>query len=296
MKKIIVMSVICVLLVLSFTVIVFAESSIGVTASIFDENGEIALGMGYVEVNDVDDDGIISINDALICAHDKYYEGGADEGFNSEESQYGITLTKLWGYNNGVAYGYYHNNGMAMSLLDEVTNGDYISAFVYRDVDFFSDTYTFFGDVQHLEDSVQLTLNCIGFDENWNTVNLPLENAEITVNGNGSGIFTDSEGKCTLDIDKAGKYIISAKCDGMIIVAPIYIFEKEATFSDTEIVFSETAEEENTPDTLYTEDTVSETEYTNAVPASPSTGDSVLYVAVFALISSCTAVIIKKND
>ena len=41
----------------------------------------------FIELTDADEDGTLTINDAMIIMHDEYYEGGAAEGYGSSVSQ-----------------------------------------------------------------------------------------------------------------------------------------------------------------------------------------------------------------
>ena len=97
-----------------------------------------------VELSDVDGDGAVTINDALIKAHDDNYEGGSAAGYGSSVTQYGLGMTKLWGIENGGSYGYFVNDNAAFALTDPVEDDDFIYAFVYTDTTYFSDAYSFF--------------------------------------------------------------------------------------------------------------------------------------------------------
>ena len=161
MKKIISLAL-C--MVLSFTLFgfsVFAEVPPHVVyVSISDENGALVLAYGSVTLADEDGDGNLTVNDALIGAHKEYYKDGA-EGFASEETIYGCSITKLWGFVGGNGYGYCVNDSSAMSCYDLIQTGDHIKAFVYMDTENFSDLYCFF-DVTtvsaEINDTVTLTL------------------------------------------------------------------------------------------------------------------------------------------
>ena len=85
----------------------------------------IALAMYKVEESDEDGDGLWTVNDVLIAAHNEKCEGG----FATENGDYGLFITKLWGVENGGSYGYYKNNASCWSLTDAVEQGDVIYAF-----------------------------------------------------------------------------------------------------------------------------------------------------------------------
>ena len=196
-----------------------------VRVTIVGENGEIVLAAREVAVTDADSDGALTIDDALFSAHETAYDGGAAAGYSSELTDYGKSLTKLWGIENGGCYGYYLNDASAFSLDDPVANGDYICAFVYTDLAGFSDAYAYF-DVKSAGvkagEEVKLTLSVVGFDENWNPVVSPLEGAAITIDGKDAGVVTDANGCATISAAK-GEHVISAAANDRVIVSPVCV-------------------------------------------------------------------------
>lgn len=188
--------------------------------------GELVVSDEEVEVTDVDADGAVTIGDALSCAHEHFYAGGAAEGYAAEETEYGLSLTKLWGVENGGSYGYYINNASAMSLLDAVAEGDHVYAFGYADLETWSDVYAYF-DVTDAEGETELTLSYTAFDENWNPVETPLANAVISIDGEETYSATDENGKVTVSVSEAGRHIVSATVVDMTITPPICILTVE---------------------------------------------------------------------
>ena len=184
--------------------------------------GELAAVQIAVILEDCDGDGSITVNDALYAAHQKAYEGGAETGYGFYTSDYGLSMSKLWGDESG-AYGYYLNNASCMSLADPVKNGDYITAFVYASSDW-SDVYTYF-DVStktvEVGEEITLTLMAAGYDENWTPITYPVEGATVTFEGRKTGFVTDAEGKVTISPEATGTHIYSAVHDGMTIVPPV---------------------------------------------------------------------------
>lgn len=208
-------------MIFSLCAIPMAAQGVEVTVTI--ANGDIMV-HDTVSVSDADGDGVISIADALYAAHEENYDGGASAGFGTEETQWGTSLMKLWGVENGGSYGYKVSNGNPMSLGDPVKDGDYVYAYVYTDTVGFSDTYTFFNEltVKAAEgQSIDLTLSAAGYDENWAPITLPVEGAVITVNGEKTEFVTDAEGKVSVKIDEAGEYTISAVSETMTLVPPV---------------------------------------------------------------------------
>lgn len=198
-------------------------------------DGALEVAAKPVSVYDVDSDGALTINDALYCAHEAFYEGGADAGYASAQSDWGLSLSKLWGIENGGSYGYYVNNTSAMSLADPVKSGDYVNAFVYTDTAAFSDKYCFFDTayVSGVEGGdITLTLSGAGYDENWNPVTSPLSGAIITVDGADTDCVTDENGNTTITLD-AGAHVISARSAEMSLVPPVCTAEISETAPQT---------------------------------------------------------------
>ncbi|MBE6607457.1 MAG: hypothetical protein E7633_02720 [Ruminococcaceae bacterium] len=224
MKKLISVTLTVLIVFSALALNVFAENdSTSVYVTISDKDGKLVLIQEKITVNDIDNDGALTINDALYCAHEAKYEGGAEAGYKSEESQWGISLMKLWGAENGGSYGYMLNNASATGLTNTVKNGDYLNAYVYTDLETWSDTFCYF-DAQTKKinkgESITLTLSYIGYDANWNSVVLPVEDATVTVNGEETTYKTDASGKVTLVMEKTGDFVISAKSSSQTLVPP----------------------------------------------------------------------------
>ena len=231
MKKAISM-MLAVLLILSIGVIGAAaeepapELAAAIFVTIADQEGKTPVAAKSVTVIDTDQDGVLTINDALYCAHEQFYEGGAAAGYATKVTQYGLSLDKLWGSANGGSYGYYLNNASAWSLTDPVKDGDYLAAFCYTDLVGWSDHYSFFDKlrgVMQQGEEFTLTYSEAGYDEKWNPVTLPVEGAVITVDGEPTGFTTDAAGKATLSISEPGKHIVRATVEGKRLVAPVFV-------------------------------------------------------------------------
>lgn len=209
-----------------------ADDSVEVRVTI-SSAGELAAVYEKVTVTDVDGDGAFTINDALTCAHDALYEGGAAAGYGSEETEYGLSMTKLWGVENGGSYGYWVNNASAWSLADPVAEGDHIYAFSYADLESWSDTYTWF-EAPTAETAVggelTLTLSSAGYDADWNSVTLPCAGAVVTAAG--SEFVTDEDGKAVVTFEKAGTYVVTASSESATLVPPVCVVTVRS-FADT---------------------------------------------------------------
>ena len=221
--------------------------------------------------------GKLTINDALVIAHDKFYEGGSAAGYASSEGQYGLGLDKLWGTENGGSYGYYVNNAAAMGLADEVKSGDYINAFVYPDPNAWATTYYSWFDKNTTEanegDEVEVTLKRASFDENYQMVPVAVEGAAITVDGEAADVKTDAEGKAKIKLSKAGKNIISAgSVEGMTLISPVLIADVKA--AETTTTTEETTTTTTTTTTATTTASTTASKAATTASASPKTGDT----------------------
>ncbi len=281
MKKL--MTVVCSLLLCAVLVLpTFAETET-VYVTIADENGALALAMAEVPLNDEDGDGVLTIQDALIGAHAQYSDEGA-AGYNSEQTEYGLSLTKLWGVENGGSYGYYLNDASAWSLTDTIVDGDRITAFVYTDLQNFSDTYSWFDVATVPVGEVTLTLNAAGFDEAFNPVTLPCADASIVIDEEETDYVTDEAGKVTLTVEE-GMSVISAKSDTMTLVPPVCKVVTETLTSGDAI---------EAPDS----ESLTELPTTTSAPLTQSGDNTVLWVVITVLVAAAVAVavvlIVKK--
>ena len=192
-----------------------------VTVTIVNKSGEVVLALKNVKAKDLDDDDKINIYEALKAAHKTCPAG--EDGFAAENGSYGLSMTKLWGEENGGSFGYYVNEASAMALTDEVKAGDRIVAFAYTDTVGFSDRFSYFTPMtatKSASESVTLTLTALIPDANWNFVPTAVAGAKITVNGTATEYVTDAEGKVTLTLAK-GENLISATSDALNLIPPV---------------------------------------------------------------------------
>ena len=213
-----ILSIALALLMLALSALCFASCGEAkgpfVYVTVADENGEIVALYEKVEFTEG-----MTVDAALAALHEKKCEGG----YASAESTYGLSMTKLWGVENGGSYGYYVNNASPSSLADTLKENDHVYAFIYTDTAAFSDVYAFFSAPTAEAakgEGLALTLSCAGYDESWNAVTLPVAGAKIYVDGEESTFVTDAEGKVTLTFEKAGTYVVTAKSESMTLVPP----------------------------------------------------------------------------
>ncbi len=317
-----------VLIVLSMGVLFASAEDTGaeVFVTIADKDGKLALACEKVQVTDIDADGALTVNDALYAAHEQFYQGGAAAGYETEMTKYGLSLTRLWGTANGYSYGYYVNNVSAWSLTDPVKDDDYVAAYVFTDTEKLADKYTYFENVTQDEETgeISLTLSKADFDEDWNSITVPVAGAVITVDGEATEAVTDEEGKATVTVN--GKHIVSAIApEGQVNVPPVYIAEitggvdpapveeptvepTEAPQADVTEAATEAATEASTvaPTSAATvpatKDTATKDTATkdSSSSTSPKTGDSTnrnlwIFITVACLIGACVTFVVYKK-
>lgn len=182
--------------------------------------GSLEAACESIKVTDSNGNGFTDIDDALYSIHKKY-----SKAYRTEDTSYGPAITCLWGDESG-AYGYYLNDKLVMTNLNEKINeGDYIAAYVFKDAAGYSDSYAYF-DKKTVRQNIgndkeytfTLTAKHTGFDENWNTVELPLAEATVKAGGKVLG-STDANGQIEITLEK-GSYIITAEKDGTVLVPP----------------------------------------------------------------------------
>ncbi len=206
-----------------------APADITVTIS---EAGNVRMAQETVTVIDLNKDGTLDVNEALYAAHEKAYEGGAAAGYATAATQWGTSITKLWGDESG-SYGYYNNNQMCMSLDDAVKAGDALVAWSYKDAAYYSDAYSYFDAAaytakQGMAANVTLT-GSTGWDENWNPVFEPVKGATLTVTdsdlkalaADDYEIVDNKDGSYLVYVKKAGNYFVIATGDSPLLVPAV---------------------------------------------------------------------------
>ena len=268
----------------------YADETVYVT--LVDSNGEQLFAANSIDVSDADGDGTITVNDALITAHKSITWDESKAGYETAEGDYGLMVTKLCGEENGGSYGYYVNNVMACSLLDPITSGDYINAFVFSDTTAFSDMYCYFDknsyEVTEDGQSVELTLYGASFDADWNPVSVPVVGARIFVDGNPTDAVTDENGKATIIAELANRPI-TAHSDTQTLVPPaawlVAAAGDEATDKADDAAAGETAGavEETPAETA-------DTSATSAVDAASDKGSPATGIADVAVVSGIAVI------
>ena len=202
--------------------------TVSVEVAVSDE-GKLAVAYQSVAVPDEDGDGSVSIDAVIAAAHDAFYEGGAAKGYASEEGEYGMTITKLWGVENGGSYGYCLNDASALPT-DAVKAGDALYVYSFTDLTSWSDTYTYFTAhraAAKAGEEVRVELKMIAYDENWNMVEQPCADAELTVNGESAGVSTGEDGSAVLTFTDKGEYVVSCTAADRVLVPAVCVVTVE---------------------------------------------------------------------
>ena len=218
MKKIISLLLAVLIMTAAAPTAVGAEGSspIEVYVTIADE-GTVVMAQEKIAVSDVDGDGALTVNDALFAAHEASYEGGADAGYATANTSWGLSITKLWGNDSG-SYGYWLNNASCWSLADVVSDGDYLVAFSYKSLDPW-DSYAKLTEYSYAAtagEEFDVALEIAGYDDNWNTVFAPHAGADIKVLDGELKEIADytaadnGDGTYTVTVNAAGEYFVAA--------------------------------------------------------------------------------------
>ena len=265
---------------LAFQAVAISASAEEASAKVYVTIGNAGKAVGAAEavtVKDRDNDGKLTIDEALYAAHEQFYNGGAAAGYASETTQFGLSLKTLWGVTNGGGYGYTVNDVFSMGLADEVKEGDYLNAYDYQDLEKWSDRYAYF-DVRSLPDAKQgdtvtLQLTELAYDAQGQVAKNPVANAVITVDGAETAYKTDADGKVDLKLEKAGDVQISAKADH--ILAP-FVLRADVQAAETTAAPDTTAAPETTTEAVTTTAASTTKAGTNATTkaAATKTGDT----------------------
>lgn len=187
------------------------------------DSGKTLVADAPIVAKDLDNSCTVDVDEVLKAAHNAYYEGGAEAGYKSEYTSFGMSLNKLWGDTSG-AFGYWLNDNSCWSLSDTVEEDARVKAFVYKDGTGWSDIYTFFENAEYnakTGEEVTLTLN----KSVWNTETYAYETSsfegaaiKILKSNSTKNYTTDANGQVKLKFDGAGTYtIVASKADGSIV-------------------------------------------------------------------------------
>ncbi len=180
-----------------------------------------------VVAKDLDENGTITYDEALVAAHTAYAPNGADDYVG------GSWVKKLWGSTAGVG-GFAKNNALT-DVVNKVTvvEGDNLYAYTFADAAGWSDTFAYFtasAASVSADEPLELTLMGISYDADYNLVVNPVAGAQLgCVTEEGfvpfEGSKTAADGKVTVKFDRGGTYLITAQVAGKIITAPVCVVD-----------------------------------------------------------------------
>ena len=190
--------------------VTFTVSNKGVLAAAKD--GSIMANKS-VTVKDIDKDGVLSYDEALTAAHEKYCASGA-EGYVAP----GGWVAKLWG--NESTNNLFFKNGAATAIVTEeaVAEGDALYVSVNKDNTYYADWYTEF-DVQKetLRTNTPLSLTLKGAQGMSYQADAVKAVSGVEIGTWEDGVFQKIEGKTTnekgeveLTFNKPGTYYVTA--------------------------------------------------------------------------------------
>ena len=163
-----------------------------------------------------------TVGEVIKAVHANWFADG-EAGFVTAKTEWGDSITKLWGIENGGSYGYYINGAMSMGLTDPVKAGDRVDIMVYKDAKTFSDVYILV-DAEAAADKVSVTVQYMGFDANWNAKLTPLKGAKVCyINSKGnlvdSGVTTGEDGTATITLKNGIYRIVAIDTDAIYSVS-----------------------------------------------------------------------------
>lgn len=176
----------------------------------------------------------IVLDDVLAALHETYYTDGSDGYYSAYNESWGSnTVYTLWGDTSG-AFGFYRNNIITSTVdAESVSDGDYITAFIYSDQTYWSDSYAYFDTNEmtaSIGEEITFALNSYSYDDSWNLVSSPLEGAKLNVYREGSEdgftateALTDEYGEVEYAFTEAGTYIVTASSETAVITAPVCV-------------------------------------------------------------------------
>ncbi len=171
-----------------------------------------------VTVKDLNADGKLTVDEALVAAHETYL---TKEGYATSTSGYGTSVSRLWGVDTSNTLFFVNNVGIASGVgVDTVQAGDALVASINKDNTYFADWYTFF-DANTVTVSANESFS-LQLKGHLGMAYTPEDQADVVLPGLSvgtwdNGVFTalegkttDAEGRVTLSFPQPGTYCITA--------------------------------------------------------------------------------------
>lgn len=187
------------------------------TVTVIDENGEILLSRETIGSDS-------TMLNLLSSLHFKAYPEG-EEGFAYEETENGITVTKIWGKEN-CKFSVFNEGELITDLKTDATDFSHIYIILGENApEYFYAYFKPFNYTAKAGVNKIIKLYIKEYDENGKLTEKALAGANITINGEATEIFTDEYGYAELNIEKTGRYVISATHDSFNIIPPRAVLE-----------------------------------------------------------------------
>ena len=179
-----------------------------------DNNGAVMAGREVI-VTDINGDGILTYDEALIAAHKMY---NSEDGYLAPNGY----VSKLWGVETTNALFFINNHGLTTGVAaDTISDGDMLVASINKDNIYYSDWYSFF-DVTEKNVAVGEEFSLI-LKGHLGMAFTDEDKTDIALNDISVGLWdnnafsatedweTDKDGKVTISFAKEGKYCITAQ-------------------------------------------------------------------------------------
>lgn len=192
------------------TVVYLTVSNQGVLAS---DNEGAAMANRPVTVTDINEDGALTYEEALISAHKAY---NSEDGYLAPSG----FVSKLWGVDSQNNLFFANNTSLTAGVsADTVKEGDYLVASINKDSVYWADWYTFFDKTAvTAKEGGEVTLNLKG---HLGMAYTPEALEDKPLAGLKTGLWeneiftenavTDENGNVTLSFEKAGTYYVTAE-------------------------------------------------------------------------------------
>ena len=191
-----------------------------------------------VVAKDLNVDGKVTYDEAMVAAHQAYAKNGADD-FAITASGW---VSKLWGVSTESS-GFLRNGAATPDVISRITvePNDVLYVYTYKDSANYSDLVTSFNVTSQnvsANQAFDITLNYSGYDSNFNAITGTVSGAQIgyaTPEGFVplEGCVTAAGGKASVTFAKPGTYVLTAQSDSKIMTAPYCIVTVEYTPSFT---------------------------------------------------------------
>ena len=200
-----------------------ADAAVYVTVS---NRGQLGMAYEEVTVSDLNQDGKLTVDEALYAAHTVYGKGYASENG---------TVTKLWDEEtSNVSFFLNHKSLSSDVSADTVSDGDYLVASVDQDDANDYDKYSRF-DVMEKTVSAGSAFTLTLTDDAGNALaGMEIGLSDGSGNTTMTGLITDVNGAVTLRLDQEGLYCITAK--GTVVESSIDVNTMEITSIETPII------------------------------------------------------------